>query len=52
MIDPLCFRYTFKSRDNQLVVDILVKEVKGQNPTFSTQYIKGYQFSDSALSVW
>ena len=26
-------------RENQVVLDTLVKEVKGQNPTFSSQHI-------------
>ena len=38
--DPFV-RFTFKSRENQLILDTLTKEVKAQNPSFSLQNIKG-----------
>jgi len=34
-------RKTFKDSDNQSVLNILIQEVKGLNPTFLTQHIRG-----------
>ena len=38
-------RVTFRSPENQVILDMLIKEVKGLNPTFSTQHISGKSFT-------
>ena len=47
--DVFVCRVTFRSPENQAILNVLIKEVKGLNPSFSTQHINGTSFILSAL---
>ena len=39
--EPSIFSFMYKSRENQVILQKLMKEVKGQNPNFNSQHIRG-----------
>ena len=47
----ICYRITYKDPHNQAVVNILIQEVMGLNPSFLTQHIRGKPYPLSCTGL-